>query len=54
MKFYKFILFAVVALAFNACNQSPAKKEADANVKYFRGIQFSETPFSVSQGVSLN
>jgi len=50
MKFYKFILFAFVALAFNACNQSPAKKEADANVKYYRGIQFSETPWDTEKG----
>jgi len=50
MKFQKFILFALVALTFNACNQKPAKTEAESNVKYFRSIQFSETPWDTEKG----
>ena len=50
MKFYKFILFAFVAMAFNACNQNPSKKAANGNVKYYRGIQFSETPWDTEKG----
>jgi hypothetical protein len=51
MKFQKFILFALVALTFGACNQKPAKTEAESNVKYFRSIQFSETPWDTEKGI---
>ncbi len=50
MKFNKFILFAFVALTLNACNQKPAKNQIDGNVKYYRGIQFSETPWDLEEG----
>lgn len=50
MKFNKFILFALVALIVSACNQKPAKTEADSNVKYYRGILFSETPWDTEKG----
>lgn len=50
MKFNKLILFALVALGLNACNQKPAKTEADSNVKYYRSIQFSETPWDTEKG----
>ena len=51
MKFNKFILFALIALVFSACNQKPAKTEADSNVKYYRSVQFSETPWDNEKGL---
>lgn len=51
MKFNKLFLFALIALVFSACNQKPAKTEADSNVKYFRSIQFSETPWDIEKGL---
>lgn len=50
MKFNKFILFALVAFGLNACNQKNAKIEADRNVKYYRSLQFSETPWDTEKG----
>jgi hypothetical protein len=50
MKLYQLILFAVVAFSLNSCNQKPAKTEAESNVKYFRSIQFSETPWDTEKG----
>lgn len=51
MKFQKFILFALVALVFTACNQKPAKTVAENNVKYYRSVQFSETPWDTEKGL---
>jgi hypothetical protein len=48
MKIHKLFLFAIVALGINACNQKPAKTEAD--VKYYRNIQFSESPWDTEKG----
>lgn len=50
MKIYKLLLFVVIALGFSACNQKPAKTAADSNVKYYRGLQFSETPWDTEKG----
>lgn len=50
MNFNKLLLFAFVALVLSACNQKPAKTEADSNVKYYRGILFSETPWDTEKG----
>ena len=50
MKFNKLILFALIALVFSACNQKPAKTEAESNVKYYRAILFSETPWDNERG----
>ncbi|MBN2635641.1 MAG: hypothetical protein JXR61_05180 [Prolixibacteraceae bacterium] len=50
MKWYKLLLIAVIALAINACNSKPKQTEEDANVKYFRNLQFSETPWDVEKG----
>jgi len=50
MKFQKFILFALLAVTISACNQKPAKTEAESNVKYFRSIQFSESPWDTEKG----
>ncbi|MCK9641237.1 MAG: hypothetical protein M0R39_15135 [Prolixibacteraceae bacterium] len=50
MKFYKLLLFASIALGMQACMQKQAKKDAENPVKYYRGIQFSETPFDTERG----
>jgi len=50
MKFSKLILVVLVVLGINACNQQAAKKEAADNVKYYRSIQFSETPWDIEKG----
>lgn len=50
MKIYKLLLFVVIALEFSACNQKSAKTGADSNVKYYRGVQFSETPWDNEKG----
>jgi hypothetical protein len=50
MKFNKLLLFMLIALGFSACNQKPAKTAADSNVKYYRGVQFSETPWDTEKG----
>lgn len=50
MKFYKLILIVLVAFGINACNQKTAKQEGGDNVKYFKSIQFSETPWDTEKG----
>jgi hypothetical protein len=50
MKSYKLFLFAILALALNACNLQPAKNADKNNVKYYRGLQFSETPYDTEKG----
>ena len=50
MKFNRLFLFAIIVLGFSACNQKPAKNTADSNVKYYRNIQFSETPWDIEKG----
>ncbi len=49
MKFHKLFLFALIVFGIQACVQ-PAKKVADSPVKYYRGIQFSETPWDTEKG----
>jgi hypothetical protein len=51
MKFYKLFFIALIAIGLNSCNQPPAKKMADNNVKYYRSIQFSETPWDTEEGL---
>ena len=50
MKFNKLLLFVFIALGFSACNPKSAKNTADSNVKYYRNIQFSETPWDTERG----
>jgi len=53
MKFSKFIVLifaAVLAIGFSACNQKPAQSEEQENVKYYRGILFSETSWDIERG----
>ncbi|MBK5247678.1 MAG: hypothetical protein JJE49_10480, partial [Peptostreptococcaceae bacterium] len=44
---YKILLFAVIALGFNSCSEKPKQ---DDGIKYYRQIQFSETPFDIEKG----
>lgn len=50
MKWYKLIFIIGIALAVNACNLKPKQTEEQANVKYFRHLQFSETPWDLEKG----
>jgi len=47
MKLYKILLFAVVVLGLNSCTQTTKQ---DDGVKYYRNIQFSETPWDLERG----
>jgi len=51
MKVYKLFFFVLIVLGLNSCNQKPAKNKADGNVKYYRSIQFSETPWDTEKGL---
>ncbi len=51
MKIYKLLLFLLIVLGLNSCNQKQAKNKADGNVKYYRSIQFSETPWDTEKGL---
>lgn len=47
MKLYRILLFAVIALSLNSCSEKPKQ---DDGTKYFRLIQFSETPWDLEKG----
>lgn len=51
MKYQKLFLLALIVLGLNACNEKKAKDNAGSNVKYYRSIQFSETPWDVEKGL---
>ena len=51
MKFYKLFLFGLIVLGLSSCNQKPAKNKADDHSKYYRSIQFSETPWDTEEGL---
>ena len=48
MKWYKLVLITAFVLSLNACTQKPSGEQD--NVKYFRHIQFSETPWDIEKG----
>jgi hypothetical protein len=50
MKLYKIFLFAVVAFGLNSCNQKQKQTDDQDNVKFYRNIQFSETPWDLEKG----
>lgn len=50
MKLYQILLLAAVTVLAAACNPKPKQAETDDSVKYFRNIQFSETPWDVEKG----
>jgi len=49
MKFYTFILLALIGVGFFSCSPKPALKSQD-NVKYYRNLLFSETPWDWERG----
>ncbi|TNF45602.1 MAG: hypothetical protein EP310_01275, partial [Bacteroidetes bacterium] len=49
MKFYTFILLAIIGATIFSCSPKPAQNVQD-NVKYYRGLLFSETPWDYERG----
>ncbi len=49
MKLLKFSLIVVFAAVLFSCNQKPAPSE-NANVAYYRHLQFTETPWDIEKG----
>jgi hypothetical protein len=50
MKWYKVTFIVAIAFALNACSPKPKQAEEQANIKYFRNLQFSETPWDIEKG----
>ena len=50
MKLYTILLFAITAIVLNSCSSKPAQPEAQDNVKYYRGLLFSETSWDLKRG----
>ncbi len=50
MKLYRIIFIAIFAIGLNACNPKPKQAEAPDNVKFYRHIQFTETPWDQEKG----
>ncbi len=47
------LILSVVVLmitVLSACNQSPAKKNSDSGIAYYRSLLFSETPWDLERG----
>ena len=49
MKFYTFILLALIGVGLFSCSPKPARESQD-NVKYYRNMLFSETPWDWERG----
>ncbi len=49
MKIYTFILLALIGMGLFSCSPKPAGEGQD-NVKYYRGLLFSETPWDWERG----
>jgi hypothetical protein len=49
MKFYTFILLALIGMGLFSCSPKPAR-ESQENVKYYRSLLFSETPWDWERG----
>lgn len=54
MKFNRLILFvgiiAIFGMLVTACNQNPSGKNSGTQVKYYRSLLFSETPYDLEKG----
>lgn len=50
MKLYNFLFFAVFVAALYSCSPKPAQPVEQANVKYYRGLLFSESPWDTERG----
>lgn len=46
----KIVVFAIIALSLGSCNQKPKQTGDQGNVKYYRNIQFTETPWEQEKG----
>jgi len=50
MKLYSLLFIALAAIVFYSCNPKPAQPEKQENVKYYRGLLFSETSWDLEKG----
>ena len=50
MKLYSLLFIALAAIVFNSCSPKPAQPEKQENVKYYRGLLFSETSWDLEKG----
>ena len=50
-KAFMIVIAALSVAAFTACNQAPAKKEANKGTAHFRTLLFSETPWDTERGL---
>jgi len=50
MKLYNLMFFGLLAVVLYSCSPKPAQTEAQANVKYYRNLLFSETSWDLERG----
>lgn len=50
MKLFRLLFFALVVFTIGSCTQKAAKTADQENVKYFRQLLFSETPWDLERG----
>ena len=50
MKLIYLLFFAVVTVGISSCNPKPVQNDEQANIKYYRHLQFSETPWDLEKG----
>lgn len=50
MKLYNYLFILVATVAIFSCSPKPSQTENKGNVKYYRGLLFSETPWDVERG----
>ncbi len=50
MKLYSFLLVALATIGIYSCSTKTSQQAAPDNVKYFRGLLFSETPWDYERG----
>ena len=50
-KAFMIVIAALAVVAITACNQAPAKKEANKGTAHFRTLLFSETPWDTERGL---
>ncbi len=50
MKLYSLLFVALAAIGFYSCSPKPAQPEEQENLKYYRGLLFSETSWDYERG----
>ncbi len=50
MKLYNYLFILVAIVALFSCSPKPSQTENKGNVKYYRGLLFSETPWDLERG----